>query len=247
MSELRRRASLVPRGLFRYRWVAAGLVVVVVATAAVPAVRAADSGAPGQRENAIELSDELKRNPPSASARGREQLTAAAEEKKRDEERRKADLASPEARDARRESQTAFEETSGPAARDLFRKHFGEQVAAVSVDAADLARGGRMVGFLDDFTMRVDHGGERGRELVFSPNALRIRDDDSGKSEPTDLTLEPKGGALEPANGAADVALPVRLEQGAKVGEVRIYPEVGVRGAAEAQALSGAARFTPTR
>jgi len=175
---------------------------------------------------------------PAASPAGLQALTDLAARAEQARQERDAELRSPAARSARDSSRTQFGDASAAQAADLFESEFAAQLDAASVEPAELARGGSVARFLDDYTMLVNRPGTAQDTLVESSTPLRAVNE-QGVDAMVDLGLEPEAQDFAPANPVVDVSLPDQLEDGAEIGGVRVFPDAGAAGTSAAQLLDG--------
>ena len=163
---------------------------------------------------------------PSLSEKARRQLEAASEREKRARAALGERLRSPAAVDARERSLTAHRGLGDSEALSLLDREFDHELESPMPDAAELADGGRIDGFLDDRTMRVDGEGSKPMVLVEAPYALRAPEPEAGgKKEPVEVDLESAGSAYVPETSSVDVTVPKDLEAGIKLDQIRIFPE----------------------
>lgn len=177
---------------------------------------------------------------PLGGGNGFQQLVDGLEEQREREDAFEQRLASPALVEAREESQTAFVGLSDTDATALLVEEFGGLRGSAMPDLDELARGRRVERFLSDHAVVLAGEGEKPPVVVESPRPLRAVDDE-GRKRPVDLSLEPQGGELVPANAAAEVSLPDAIQEGVEVGPVEVTPggvaEADVAGAEAERAV----------
>ncbi|MDQ3729430.1 MAG: hypothetical protein M3355_07545, partial [Actinomycetota bacterium] len=165
-------------------------------------------------------------NHPVSTPEGRAHIAAQAREAERREAEHKRALASPEARANRRRSRTAYKQFTSGQARELARDELSPYLNRTDAEPEKLVGSGRLLGFTDDFTMRVDPGAGRRAQLVVSTVPLRARSDD-GVKRSVDLGLQEGESGFAPANPLVDAYLPKRLKDGIRLSQqgVTVVPE----------------------
>lgn len=154
----------------------------------------------------------------------RRQFAEVVDELGRQEERREQSLASPELREERERSRSAFVGLGDVAAIGLLEESFGRDLpGAAPPDLDALADGREVVKYLDDRTVVLAGAEGKPPVVVDLPHVARVADD-AGVKKPVDLALELRDGGFSPINGATEVVVPRALGDGVTVGEVRVMP-----------------------
>ena len=130
---------------------------------------------------------------------------AAAEHAAR-EERAEKRRRSPEAREERRKSKTAYRDASGSEARELAERKF-EVLEEPLWEPPKLAGGERLGDFLGDHAQLVEHADGEAPSVIDSLLPMRARND-SGNKAPVDIELEDRGDGFAPENAFVDTRLP---------------------------------------
>ena len=121
------------------------------------------------------------------------------------DERRRRWLGGRSAVAQRRASRMAFYGLSAASSRRLLNRVYGRVLAGVTANpAASIARGGRVVRYLDDHRAVVRRGGKLMLETSTTP--LRVKDP-SGDERPVDLRLVPASNSFTPTNSIVPLSI----------------------------------------
>ena len=130
---------------------------------------------------------------------------AAAEHAAR-EEREEKGRRTPEAKEERRRSKTAYRDSSGSEARELAKRRF-EVLVEPLWEPPRLGGGERLGRYLGDHAQLVERADGEAPSVIDSLLPMRARND-SGNKAPVDIELEDRGDGFAPENAIVDTRLP---------------------------------------